>query len=198
MRDPLALRRLYDWTMHLAGHHHAVWWLAIVSFAESSFFPIPPDVMLIPMIIARPGRAFFYATVCLTASVAGGLAGYGIGYFLFEQVGRPLAELYADPAAIERVKDLYAEHGWWIVFGGGLTPIPYKIITIASGALALDPFSFTAASIVGRGLRFFAVAALLWKFGAPIRGFIEARFGLMSFLFFALLVGGFLVIKFLI
>jgi membrane protein YqaA with SNARE-associated domain len=186
------LRRLYDWTMDKAAHRHAVWWLAVISFAESSFFPIPPDVMLIPMVIARPNRAFFYAAVCLAASVLGGLFGYAIGYFLFEQVGQPLVEAQDALAAVEA---RYAEYGWWIVFGGGLTPVPYKIITIVSGALALDPLAFTGASIVGRGLRFFAVAALLWKFGPPIRRLIEERFGLMTTLFFGLLVGGFIVIR---
>jgi len=192
------LRRLYDWTMAKAAHPHAVWWLAVVSFAESSFFPIPPDVMLIPMVIARPSRAFFYAAVCLAASVAGGLGGYAIGYFLFETLGEPLVALYAAPGALEAVREQYHAYGWWIVFGGGLTPVPYKIITIASGALALDPLAFTGASIVGRGLRFFLVAALLWKFGPPIRNLIEARFGLMTTLFFVLLVGGFVALKYLI
>lgn len=192
------LRRLYDWTMAKAAHPHAVWWLAVVSFAESSFFPIPPDVMLIPMVIARPNRAFFYAAVCLGASVAGGLGGYAIGYFLFETLGEPLVALYASPGALEAVREQYHEYGWWIVLGGGLTPVPYKIITVASGALGLDPLAFTGASIVGRGLRFFAVAALLWKFGPPIRSLIEERFGLMTTLFFVLLVGGFIALKFLI
>lgn len=196
--DFARLRRVYDGTMALAAHRHAVWWLAAVSFAESSVFPIPPDVMLIPMIVARPSRAFLYAAVCLAASVLGGLAGYGIGLFLFEQIGRPLVELYAEPGALAGVRAAYAEHGWWIVLGGGLTPVPYKIVTIASGALALDPLAFTAASIVGRGLRFFVVAALLWRFGAPIRDFIERRFAGVSVLFFALLVGGFVAVKYLL
>jgi len=151
--------------------------------------------MLIPMVIARPNRAFFYAGVCLAASVLGGLFGYGIGHFLFDQIGRPLVELYAQPGALEAVREQYHEYGWWIVFGGGLTPVPYKIITIASGALALDPFAFVGASILGRGIRFFMVAALLWKFGAPIRKVIEERFGLMTILFFVLLVGGFVAVK---
>ncbi|MBP5858788.1 DedA family protein [Marivibrio halodurans] len=189
------LRRLYDWTMEKAADPRAVWWLAAVSFAESSFFPIPPDVMLIPMVIARPDRAFHYAAVCLAASVLGGLAGYGIGFFLYDLVGQPLVEFYAAQDAVAAVAEQYHEYGWWIVFGGGLTPVPYKIITIVSGALALDPLAFTGASIVGRGLRFFAVAALLWKFGPPIRRVIEERFGLMTALFFILLVGGFAVLK---
>ncbi|MCR9220035.1 MAG: DedA family protein [Alphaproteobacteria bacterium] len=192
------LRRLYDWMMDKAAHEHAVWWLAVVSFAESSFFPIPPDVMLIPMVIARPDRALLYAAVCTAASVAGGLAGYAIGFFLFDQIGQPIVDFYAAAEALEAVRAQYAEYGWWIVFGGGLTPVPYKIITIASGALTLDPLAFAGASVVGRGLRFFAVALLLWKFGPPIRRLIEERFGLMTLIFFTLLVGGFAALKYLV
>ena len=192
------LRRLYDWTMAKAAHRHAVWWLAVVSFLESSVFPIPPDVMLIPMVIARPRRAFFYAGVCLAASVAGGVVGYAIGQFLFVQIGEPLVALYAEPGALDAVRAAYAEHGWWIVLGGGLTPVPYKVITIASGALSLDPVAFVAASVVGRGLRFFAVAALLWRFGPPIRRFVEERFAAVTVLFFALLVGGFVALRYLV
>ena len=193
-----ALHGLYNWTLSLAAHRHAVWWLAVVSFAESSFFPIPPDAILIPMILARRDRAWFYATVCLVASVLGGAAGYAIGAFLFETVGRPLVDFYAAGAVLEGVKGDFAEHGWWIVLGGGMTPFPYKVVTIASGALALDPAAFMASSIVGRGVRFFLVAALLWKFGPPIRTFIEARLGTIVAIGFMLLIGGFLAIKFVI
>jgi membrane protein YqaA with SNARE-associated domain len=192
------IRRLYDWTLSLAAHRLAAWWLAFVSFIESSVFPIPPDTLLIPMVLANRRKAFFYATVCTVASVAGGLAGYGIGYFLLEAVGRPLVEFYAAEGALEGIRADFAEHGWWIVLGGGLTPFPYKVVTIAAGALTLDPWAFMAASVVGRGLRFYLVAALLWKFGEPIRAFIEARLGLLVAAAFVLLIGGFLAIKLLV
>ncbi len=192
------IRRLYDWTIALAAHQHAVWWLAAVSFIESSVFPIPPDVLLIPMVLAARHRAFFIAFVCTAASVLGGLFGYAIGYFLFDQVGQPLVALYGAEQALEGIRGDFAEHGWWIVLGGGMTPFPYKVVTITSGALALDPLAFTAASIFGRGIRFFLVAALLWKFGAPIRTFIEERLGLVVAVAFILLIGGFLVAKVLI
>ncbi len=189
------IRRLYDWTLSLAAHRHAIWWLVAVSFIESSVFPIPPDALLIPMILAARNRAFLYATVCTAASVLGGIAGYGIGYFLFDTIGQPLVEFYGAGLALEGVKADFAEHGWWIVLGGGMTPFPYKVVTITAGALALDPIAFTAASIIGRGVRFFLVAALLWKFGAPIRDFIERRLGWVVAVGFILLIGGFLAIK---
>lgn len=192
------IRALYNWTLSLAGHQHAIWWLAAVAFIESSVFPIPPDVLLIPMILAARSRAFLFASVCTAASVLGGLFGYGIGHFLLETVGRPLIEFYGAVGALEGIKADFAENGWWIVLGGGATPFPYKIVTIASGALALDPWAFMAASVVGRGLRFFLVAALLWKFGEPIRNFIEQRLGLVVTVGFILLIGGFLAIKLLV
>lgn len=191
----LLLHRLYNWTLSLAAHRHAVWWLAAVSFIESSVFPIPPDVLLIPMILARPQLAFRFALICTVTSVLGGLAGYGIGHFLFESIGRPLVALYGATEALQGIQGDFAENGWWIVLGGGMTPFPYKVVTIASGALGLDPWAFTASSIVGRGARFFLVAALLWKFGAPIRDFIETRLGWVVAGSFVLLIGGFLVIK---
>ncbi len=192
------IRALYDWTLSLAGHRYAVWWLAAISFIESSIFPIPPDVLLIQMILAAREKAFRYAAICTIASVLGGMAGYGIGHFLLEGIGRPLIELYGATDALETVRANFAENGWWIVLGGGATPFPYKIVTIASGALGLDPLAFTGASIIGRGLRFFLVAALLWKFGEPIRRFIEERLGLVVTVGFMLLIGGFLAVKFLL
>lgn len=192
------IRDLYDRTLELAGHRHAIWWLALISFIESSVFPIPPDVLLIAMVLAAPNKAFWIALVCTVSSVAGGLAGYAIGFFLFEAVGQPIVALYGAAAALEGVRDDFAENGWWIVLGGGLTPFPYKVVTITSGALALDPLAFAGASFIGRGVRFFLVAALLWKFGAPIREFIEKYLGLLTVLAFVLLIGGFLLIKLLL
>ncbi len=191
------LRRLYDWTLSLAGHPRALWALAIISFAESSVFPIPPDILMIPMIIAAPHRAFWIATVCLVSSVLGGILGYGIGYFAFEEIGRPVLESLGKMERIEQFNTQFNDFGFWPVLIAGLTPFPYKVITIMSGWTGLPLMTFVITSIVARGLRFFLVAWLLWKFGAPIRDFIEKRLGLMFILFVALLAGGFYVLRFL-
>lgn len=191
------LRRLYDWVMGFAGHRHALWVLAIVSFAESSVFPIPPDVLMIPMILARPSRAWLIAGVCLVSSVLGGLLGYAIGYFAFEEIGRPIFEALGKVERIEQFNERFNDFGFWPVLIAGLTPFPYKVITIMSGWTGLPLGTFIIASIIARGLRFFIVAALLWKFGTPIKDFIERRLGLMFILFCLLLVGGFYVLKFL-
>ncbi|ABD55409.1 YqaA family protein [Jannaschia sp. CCS1] len=191
------LRRLYDWVMGFAGHPRALWVLAIVSFAESSVFPIPPDVLMIPMILARPSRAWLIAGVCLVASVLGGLLGYAIGYFAFEEIGRPIFESLGKVERIEEFNARFNDVGFWAVLIAGLTPFPYKVITIMSGWTAMPLGTFIVTSIVARGLRFFIVAALLWKFGEPIKAFIERQLPLMFILFCALLVGGFYVLKFL-
>ncbi|MGF1659834.1 MAG: YqaA family protein [Rubrimonas sp.] len=191
------LRRLYDWTLHLAETPHAMWALAIVSFVESSVFPIPPDILMIPMIIARPDRAFRIAAVCTAASVLGGMAGYAIGALLLEQVGRPVLEFYDKWDKFAEMSARFNEYGAWAVLFAGVTPFPYKVITIFSGATGLDLVVFTLSSIVARGLRFFLIAALLWKWGAPMKKFIEDRLGLMATIFFLLLFGGFLVARYL-
>jgi len=191
------IRRLYDWTISLAESRYALWALAIVAFAESSFFPIPPDVLMIPMIIAAPKRAFLIATICLVASVLGGLFGYFIGAALFETVGNPVLEFYGKADAAEMFSERFNEWGAWAVLIAGITPFPFKVITIMSGWTGLSLPIFILSAIVARGLRFFIVAALLWKFGAPIRGFIERRLGLMFTLFVVLLVGGFILVKYL-
>ena len=191
------IRGLYDWTIGLAGHRHALWALALVSFLESSVFPIPPDILMIPMIIAGPSRAFLIASVCLVSSMLGGLLGYYIGFGLFETVGRPVLEFYGKDAYFEDFATRYNEWGAWAVLVAGVTPFPYKVITIMSGVTQLNLGVFMVASVIARGLRFFIVAALLWKFGAPIRDFIERRLGLMFTLFVVLLAGGFYVVKYL-
>ncbi|KCV83638.1 DedA family protein [Actibacterium atlanticum] len=191
------IRKLYDWTMSLADSKHALWALFIVSFAESSVFPIPPDVLMIPMIIARPSKAWLIAAVALVGSVLGALLGYYIGYGLFESVGRPVLEFYGKDAYFDEFAVKYNEWGAWAVLMAGVTPFPFKVITILSGTTQLNFAVFVIASIIARGLRFFIVAALLWKFGAPIRDFIERRLGLMFALFVVLLLGGFYVVKFL-
>ena len=189
------LRRLYDWTMSLAGHRHALRWMALVSFIESSVFPIPPDVMLVPMILAQRDRAWLIASVCTLASVVGGFLGYAIGLFLFDVVGEWVIGVYHLEAQFGAFTQAFQDYGVWIVLIKGMTPIPYKLITIAAGAFDFDLASFTFASVVSRGMRFFLVAALLWKFGPPIRDFIERRLTLVTTTFVVALVGGFFVIK---
>jgi len=191
------IRGLYDWTISLAEHPRALWALAIVAFIESSVFPIPPDVLMIPMIIAAPTRAFRIAAVATLASVLGGLMGYFIGWGLFESVGQPILDFYGKGDAFAAFAARYNDWGAWAVLIAGVTPFPFKVITIASGATGLNLAVFVIAAIIARALRFFVVAALLWKFGAPIRAFIERRLGLMFFLFCALLLGGFYVVKYL-
>lgn len=191
------IRRLYDWTLALASRPNAMAMLAVIAFIESSVFPIPPDVMLLPMVLAAREKAWSIAAVATIASVAGGIAGYAIGFYGFEAIGRPLLELYGYGENFSAFQDMYAEWGAWIVFGAGLTPFPFKVITVASGALALDPVIFIVASIAARGLRFFAEAALLWKFGPPIREFVERRLELFATIAFVLLIGGFAAVSLL-
>jgi membrane protein YqaA with SNARE-associated domain len=192
------LRRLYDWTMGLASRPNALLALAAVSFAESSFFPIPPDAMIVPMVLARPDRAWRIALVATVASVLGGALGYAIGYYLFETLGQSLIQLYGYQAKFEAFKQAYNEWGLWIILIKGLTPIPYKLVTIASGAAAFDFPIFMLASIATRGLRFFLVAALLRRFGEPIRDFVERRLTLVATAFLLAVVGGFLIVRYVI
>lgn len=191
------LKRLYDWTLSLAESPYALWALAVVAFAESSVFPIPPDILMIPMIIALPHRAFLIAGIALVASVLGGAFGYFIGWGLYETVGLPVLEFYGKTGKFEEFAATYNDYGAWAVLIAGVTPFPYKVITILSGSTGLNFGVFMVASVIARGLRFFVVAALLWKFGAPIRDFIEKRLGLMFTLFVTLLGGGFYVLKYL-
>lgn len=192
------LRRLYDRVMDLAAHRQALWALMGVSFIESSVFPIPPDVMLIPMILAERAKAWFYAAMTTLSSVIGGAAGYAIGFFLFELVGQPILDFYGMTAKFDSFASGYNEYGAWIVLFAGVTPFPYKVITIASGATQLNFAIFMLASLAARGLRFYLVATLLYWFGPPVREFIEKRLGLVTLVFFVLLFGGFLAIKYLL
>jgi membrane protein YqaA with SNARE-associated domain len=191
------LQGLYRWTMTQARSRHALWLLAAVAFIESSVFPIPPDALLIPMVLAAPNRAFRIALVCTVASVVGGLLGYAIGALLFEAVGRPVLELYGYLDQFAEFQARYNEWGAWIVFGAGLTPFPYKVITIASGVTHLDLATFVVASVLARGIRFFFVAGLLWWFGAPIERFVERNLAWLTVAFFGLLFGGFVVVRLL-
>ncbi len=192
------IRPLYDWTLKLAGHRRASWALAAISFAESSFFPIPPDLLLIPMVLADRARAWWLATICTMTSVAGGLAGYYIGAALFDHVAQPILDFYNLGSDFEEFQAFYDRHGAWAVFTFGLTFLPYKVITITSGVVALSLPKFIIASILARGMRFFVVAGLLWWFGEPIRVFIEKRLGLMSIILVILLIGGFAAVKWLL
>lgn len=192
------IRKLYDWVISLAGHRHAVWFLALIAFIESSVFPIPPDALLIPMILANRDKAWLYAGVCTVASVLGGAAGYAIGYFLYDTVGHPLLEFYGYSEKFETFSGKYNDYGIWIVLGAGLTPFPYKVITIASGVTQLNFPLFMLSSVVARGLRFYLVGALLWRFGPPIREFIEKYLGWVTLAGFILLIGGFVSIKYLL
>lgn len=191
------IRRLYDWTLSLSAHPRALWALAAVSFVESSFFPIPPDILMIPMILAQPRKAWLIALVCTISSVLGGLFGYFIGAVLFETIGQAIFDFYGKADAVLAFNDRFNAYGAWAVLVAGVTPFPYKVITIMSGWTGLSIPVFIVASIAARGLRFFILAALLWKFGAPIRAFIEKYLGLLFTLFVILLIGGFYAIRFL-
>jgi membrane protein YqaA with SNARE-associated domain len=191
------LDHLYARTLALASSRYAALALALVAFAESSFFPLPPDLLLIPMILARPRRAFLLAGLCTLMSVLGGFLGYAIGYFLFDAIGRPILEFYHAMGRYEALKAGFAHWGVWIIIIKGLTPIPYKLVTIASGVVQFPIVPFALASLVSRSLRFFLLAALLWRFGEPVREFIERRLMLMTSLFALALVGGFVVLRYL-
>ena len=189
-RKPGLLRRLYDWCIDAAGKPHAAWMLGVISFVESSFFPIPPDVMLIPMSLARPDKAWFYATVCTVTSVAGGVLGYFIGAVLYDSVGLWLIQLYGYGDKVEAFREAYAHWGGWIILLKGLTPIPYKIVTIASGFAGYSLPMFIVLSIVARGGRFFLLAFLLNRYGEQARAIIEERLGFWVTIGAVVLVAG--------
>ena len=188
------IRRLYDWTLAWAAHPRAMWVLAFVSFVESSVFPIPPDVLLIPMVLAAPRRAWLIAAICTVSSVAGALLGYAIGALAFEAVGEPILVALGKADGFAAFRALYEEWGIWVVLAAGVTPFPFKVVTIMSGLVAFPLLPFLVSAIVARGLRFFLVAALLWRFGTPVRDIIERRLGLVFSVAVAALVGGFLLL----
>jgi membrane protein YqaA with SNARE-associated domain len=190
------LRRIYDWIIALSASRHALPALAAIAFAESSFFPIPPDAFIIPMVLAQPKRAWRIALVATSASVLGGIAGYAIGYYLYETLGQWLISVYGLGSNFEAFRTSYAKWGLWIILIKGLTPIPYKIVTIASGLAGYNLPVFVLASIATRGARFFIVAGLLRLYGEPIRDFIERRLTLVTTAFLLLLVGGFLFVRY--
>ena len=189
------LSQLYTRFLDLAQHPKALWVLALVAFAESSVFPIPPDLLILPMVLATPSRAWLIAGVAMVASVAGGLLGYAIGALMFEQLGQPILKALGKADAMEAFNQRFNLLGFWAVLAAGLTPFPYKVITIMSGWTGMPLGTFIATSLLARGLRFFIVAALLWKFGTPIRSFIERHLGLVSVAFVLALLGGFVLMK---
>jgi len=191
------ITRLYQWLMGLAGHPRAMLWLAAISFVESSVFPIPPDVMLIPMVLAAPTKWWRYALVATIASVAGGWLGYEIGAVLFDSIGQKVIAFYHLDTAFTAFQEKFQTYGGWIVLLKGMTPIPFKLVTIASGVVHLDPLVFTLSAIGSRAMRFFLVAALLRRFGPKVRDFVEERLVIVTSAALALLVGGFLVLKLL-
>ncbi len=189
------LRRLYNWVLNLAARPSAPWALGAVSFSESSFFPIPPDVMLVPMALARPERAWFYAALCTATSVAGGLLGYTIGALLYDSVGQWLFRLYGLDQGAESFRAAYAQYGHWIILLKGLTPIPYKLVTITSGFAGYDLFWFTILSIITRGARFAVLAALLGRYGPAIKTVLDRHLGVVAAALVAIVVGGFVALK---
>ena len=191
------LKNLYDRMIETAAGPNALLALIAIAFAESSFFPIPPDILLIPMMLARPREAWRLAAYCTLASVAGGLLGYAIGYYGFDLIGRPILEFYHAMGRYDALKAGFDRWGVWIIIIKGMTPIPYKLVTIASGVAHFDLVAFVGASIISRSLRFFLLAALLWWFGPAVRDFIEKRLMLVTSLFAAALIGGFAIIRYL-
>ncbi|MEG2311981.1 YqaA family protein [Brevundimonas sp.] len=190
------LRKLYDWVFSLARHRHATRSLAVVSFAESSFFPIPPDVMLAPMVLARPDRAYFYATVCTVASVLGGVLGYAIGYFL-EPVGMAILSTLGKADTFEASKELFQKYGAWVIVVKGATPIPYKLITISAGVFQFNLALFFILSVLTRSARFFLVAFVLRRWGPPMLKIVERRLALFTVLFLIVMLAGLVAVKFL-
>jgi membrane protein YqaA with SNARE-associated domain len=192
------MKRFYDWMMRTAASSRAPWALALVSFIESSFFPIPPDVMLIPMVLSRRENAWWYATIATVASVLGGMLGYAIGYYAYQAVGLPILEFYGKANALDGFKAFVQEYGVKAIIIKGMTPIPFKVVTIAAGVAGMAFVPFVLASIVARAMRFYLVAGLLYFFGEPIRDFIERRLALVTTVFVVVLVGGFVAIRYLV
>jgi membrane protein YqaA with SNARE-associated domain len=189
------LEKSYRWALAKAGSPAGAIWLSVISFAESSFFPLPPDVLLVPMVLARRDQWFRLALLCTLTSVAGGVVGYGIGYFLYEQFGQAIIDFYHLEREFNAFQDGFREYGAWILVAKGMTPIPYKLLTITAGVAQLNFWVFVVASIVSRAARFFIVAYLLHRYGAPIQDFIETRLKLVSVLFLILVVGGVMLVK---
>jgi len=189
------LRNLYNWTLDKASHKKASWFLVLISFAESSFFPIPPDILLIPMILAKRLQAWFYALICTLSSVAGGICGYTIGYLFYTSIGSIIINAYGLTNSFDVFQCYYNQYGIWIVLGAGFTPFPFKVITIASGMFNLNIVLFVIIATIARGLRFYLIASLLFIYGNVIKNLIDKYFNLMVTLFFILLVGFVFLLK---
>ena len=192
------IKKLYDWVLHWAETPYAIPALFLLAFAESSFFPVPPDVLLITMAISLPSKSLKFAAICAVGSVLGGILGYGIGMYGYEAVGKPIVDFYHGQPVMDKVQLWYEQYGFWGILVAAVTPIPYKVFTIASGVFSFDFWMFISASIIGRSTRFFVVAGLIWKFGPSIRTFIDKYFNLLSWVFLILLAGGFLLIKYVV
>ena len=180
------VRRIYDWMLRLAAHRHALRSLAVIAFAESSFFPIPPDVMVIPMVLARRDRAWRIAAVAAVSSILGGMLGYAIGYFLWDSVGRPVADFYHITAQVEDYRQKFHGFAAPVILIQGLTPFPFKLVAIASGLAEVNFLTFVACATVTRSARYFIVAGLIRRYGAPMQAFIEARMALVGWAVLAL------------
>ncbi|MBI5183259.1 MAG: DedA family protein [Nitrospinae bacterium] len=189
------LRRLYDWVLHWAETPYGTWALFVLSFSEASFFPIPPDLLLIALAISLPMKSFRFAFICSVASVLGGMFGYFIGYGLMDSIGRPILEIYNAMDRYEYIQTLYRKYDAWAVMIAGFTPLPYKVCTITAGAFKIDLLVFILASVVSRSARFFLVAGLIYRFGEPIKSFIDRYFNILSIVFVILLILGFIVLK---
>ena len=187
------LRRLYDWVLSHSETRSAPWTLGAISFAESSFFPLPPDILLVPMCLARPSLAWHYAFIATVSSVLGGLFGYAIGAILYDTIGQWIIHLYGYESQSAAFQEAYAKYGHWIILLKGVTPIPYKLVTITAGLAHYSLFWFTILSVITRGIRFFMVAGLLYWIGEPAREFIEKRLGLVTAALGVLVIGGILV-----
>jgi membrane protein YqaA with SNARE-associated domain len=192
------MHRLYNWVLEWMRTPYGVWVLFLVAVAESSFFPIPPDVFLMALCISSPKRSFRYGGICAIGSVLGGIVGYGLGFWFMDAIGSRIIELYGFADKYQIVQDLYRQYDAWAVGAAGFTPLPYKLFTITAGAFRIDFPTFVFVSFVARSARFAIVAGLIYKFGAPIRTFIEKYLNLLSVLFLVLLILGFVLIKWLI
>ncbi|MDQ7052113.1 MAG: YqaA family protein [candidate division KSB1 bacterium] len=190
------VRRIYDWMLGWAETPYGIYALAILAFAESSFFPVPPDVLLIALAIGAPKKSLKFAAICTLASVIGGIAGYYIGYGAYEAIGKPIVDAYNGQPVMDRISMWYTQYGFWGILIAAITPIPYKIFTIASGVFTFHFGEFLLASVIGRSIRFFAVAGLIAIFGPQIKSFIDKYFNILSIIFTILLIGGFIFIKF--
>ncbi len=199
------MKKLYEWMLSWGGSKYGWVALLLFAFAESSFFPIPPDILLIALCLGAPKRSFFFATICTVGSILGAIAGYSLGYYLWQTSAGEYTALaqwfFAHIFSVEsfaRVEELYNSYNFWIVFTAGFTPVPYKVITISAGLFNIDFVMFLIASVVSRGARFFLVSGLIWRYGAPIKGFIDRYFNLLALAFTVMLVGGFALIKYLL